>query len=99
MIGMDRVPGGIDPRDFVGKKLEEVEHAGDGDDGRIAEHFERLILRRERDPVLVDRQPGDENRQVKVDPGERRETESNPEEVELFHGGNMWRVHRLVTRF
>ena len=55
------------------------------------EHFERLILRRERDPMLVHGQAGDENRQVKIDAREGGEPECNPEEVELFHEGNMRR--------
>ena len=35
--------------------------------------------------MLVDRQAGDENGQVKIDPGERGEAEGDAKEVELFH--------------
>ena len=30
--GVDGVPGGIDPRNFVGEKFQEIEDAGNGDD-------------------------------------------------------------------
>ena len=43
--GMHCVPGGIHPGNFVGEKFEEIENAGDGDDDRVAQHFERLIRR------------------------------------------------------
>ena len=97
--GVNGVPGGVDPRNFIGEKLQEIEDARDRDDGRMAEHFERLILRRERDPMLVNRQTGDENGEVKIDPGEAGETERNPEKVELFHGGNMRGARRLSRSF
>jgi hypothetical protein len=34
---------------------------------RITKHFERLIGRRERDPMEMNRESGGENRQVKID--------------------------------
>jgi hypothetical protein len=40
--------------------------------------------------MLVHRQPGDEHREVKINACQRGEAECNPEQVELFHGGNMW---------
>ena len=97
--GVNGVPGGIDPRNFIGKKLQEIEHAGDRDDGGMAEDFERLILRRERDPMLIHRQAGDEDGQIKIDPGEGGQAECNPEKVELFHGGNMGRHVALSRAF
>ena len=41
--GVDGVPGGVDPRNFVREKFEEIKNAGDGNDHRITQHFERLI--------------------------------------------------------
>ena len=87
--GVHRIPRGVDPGNFVGKKFEKIEDAGDDDDGRMPERFERLVLRRERDPMLVHGQAGDEDREVKIDSREGGEPERHPEEVELFHGGNM----------
>jgi len=69
--GMNRVPGRIDPWNLVGKKLQEIQNAGDGDDGGMPEDLERFILRRERDPMLIDRETGQKNRPLKIDPCER----------------------------
>ena len=44
--GVHRVPGGVEPRNFVGKKLQKIENASDSDHPGISEDFERLILRR-----------------------------------------------------
>ena len=93
---MDRVPRGIDPRDFVREKFQEIKDARDDDDGGMTEHFERLVLRRERDPVLVDGETGHENRQVKIDAGERGETESYPEKAKLFHGAISTGLTRII---
>ena len=96
--GVDGVPDRIDPRNFVGEKFEEIENAGDGDDPGIAEDFERLVLWRQRDPVKMNGEPGDKNGQVKIDAGERSETERDGEQIELFHGGNIRRsVRRLKS--
>ena len=83
--GVNGVPGRIDPRDFVREKFEEIENARDRDDPGMAEDFERLIVRREDDPVLVYRQAGDEDGEVKIDPGETGQAERNAQKVESFH--------------
>ncbi len=83
--GVDGVPGGIDPRDLVGEKFEEIQNARDGDDDRLAENVERLISRRERDPMEMDRHTGRENRQVKVDASERGESERDTEKIQSIH--------------
>jgi hypothetical protein len=80
------VPGGIDPRDFVGNKFQEIENASDGDDHGIAEDFERLIRGCESDPVEMNGQTGGENGEVKIDPGEAGESERHPEKMHFFHG-------------
>jgi len=64
---MNRVPGGIEPWNLVGEKLQEIENASDGNDPRVSEHFERLILLGERDPMEMDRKSGNKNGQIKVD--------------------------------
>ena len=92
---VDRVPRRIDPGNLVGEKFEEIEDTRDRDDDRISQHFERLVLRRECDPMLVHGETGYENGQVKIDPRQRGEAKGNPEKVELFHGGNMKRPLQL----
>ena len=83
--GMNGVPSGVDPRNFVGEKFEEIKNARDRYNHRISEHFERLIGRRERDPVEMNGEAGSENRQVKINAGEASKAEGDTEKVELFH--------------
>ena len=83
--GVNGVPGRIHPRDFVREKFEEIENARDRDDPGMAEDFERLIVRREDDPVQVYRQAGDEDGEVKIDPGETGQAERHAQKVESFH--------------
>ena len=85
--GVNGVPRGIDPRNLVGEKFEEIENAGDCNNRRVAQDFERLIGRRERDPVEMDGQSGDENREIEVDAGQASQAERDGEEIELFHEG------------
>jgi len=40
------IPHRINPRDFIGKELQEIENASDGDDPRITKDLQRLLLRR-----------------------------------------------------
>ena len=47
-----------------------------------------MIGGREDNPVLMNRETGGENRQVKVNPGEAGETERDPEQLELVHEKN-----------
>ena len=86
---MDRIPGGIDPRNFVGEKLQYVERAGDPEDERIAEDGERLIFGREDDPMEMNGEAGDEDGQVKINAGEAGETEGDAKQLELIHEGIM----------
>ena len=83
--GVHGVPDRIDPRNFVGQEFEQVEAAGDADDPGIGQNIERLILRPECDPVEMDRQTGDEHRQIQIDPGERGEPERDGKEVQSIH--------------
>src|SRR5256886_12751414 len=87
--GMDRVPGGIEPRDLVGKKFQDVEDTGNGDDPRLPEDFERLVIRRERDPMEMNGEARGENREVKIDPGEAGEPERDAQEIESIHARNI----------
>src|SRR5471030_3135303 len=73
--GVNGVPGRIHPRDFIREKLEEIENARDRDDPRMAQDFERMIVRRQDDPVLIDREAGYEDGEVKIDPGETSQAE------------------------
>ena len=79
------VPGGIDPGNLVGEKFEEIENTGERHDPRLAKDFERLVIRRENDPVLIDRETGDKDGEVKVNSGETGQTERNAQKVESFH--------------
>ena len=82
---VDNVPCGIDPRNFVREKFEEIENARDRDDPRMAEDFERMIVRREDNPVQVYREAGDENGEVKIDPGETGQAKRDAQKIESFH--------------
>ena len=64
--GVDGVPGGIDPRNFISKELQQKKYASDGDDKRITQNGERFIRGRERDPVLMNGEAGGENSQIKI---------------------------------
>ena len=74
------------PREFYPRKIRAIENTGDADDPLVAEDFERLILRRESDPVKMDCKARGKNSQVKINPCERGETERNAEDVQSFHG-------------
>ncbi len=82
---MNRVPHRINPRNFIREEFQEIQNAGDCDDPRVTEDLERLVLRRKRDPVKVNCEAGDENCQVKINPGERGKTERDREKIESFH--------------
>ncbi len=95
--GMHCVPDGIHPRNLIGEKFEEIENTGDADDPRVTEDFERLILRRESDPVEMNGEPSCKNGEVKIDPRERSEAERDSEQIESLHEANM-RPRRLMSR-
>ena len=82
---VEGVPGGIEPRNFVGEKFKEIKNAGDDDDPGVAEDFERLEIRGEDDPVLMDGEAGDENGQVKIEAGETGEAERDAQQAKSFH--------------
>ena len=84
--GVHDIPRSVDPRYFIGEKLEEVQNARNADDERIAERLERLVSGRERDPMLIDREPGDKDGEVKIHTCEAGETERDAENVKPFHG-------------
>ena len=86
--GMNAVPGGIDPWNFVGEKFENVKRARDPDNQRVAEHLERMIGGREDNPVLMNCGTGGENRQIKINACKAGETERDPEQLELVHEKN-----------
>ena len=78
---MHRVPGGIEPWNFVGKKLQKIQNTGNRDDPGISEGLQRLVLRRESDPVKMDGQPGNENREIKVDASQAGQAECNRKKI------------------
>ena len=89
------VPNGVDPRDFISEKFQEIQNAGNCDDPWVTEDLERLVLRRKRDPMKVNCEAGDENSQVKINPGERGKTESDRKKIEFLHGENILADDRL----
>ena len=86
---VNSIPGRVHPRNFIGEKFEEIENARDRNDPRISEHFERLIGRRERDPVEMNGEASGENRQIKVDAGEASKAERDRKKIQLFHARNI----------
>lgn len=87
--GVDRVPDRIEPWNLVCEEFKEIENAGDADNPRVAENFERLILRREGYPMKMNCKPGGKNGEVKIDASQSREAEGNREEIQSFHEGNI----------
>jgi hypothetical protein len=83
--GVHRIPGRIDPLDFVREKFEEVEDARDGDDPGMAEDLEGVVVGRKNDPMLIDGEAGDEDGQVEIDPGEARQAERDTQKIKLIH--------------
>ena len=88
---VDGVPGGVNPGNFVGEKFQKIKNARDGDDHGMAQRFERLISRREGDPVEMDGETGDENGEVEINASETSQAESDAEEMKFFHAGNYQR--------
>jgi len=78
---VDGVPGGIDPRDFIREKLEDIERAGDPENQRTAKDGERLVLRRKNDPLLLNRQAGDKNGEIKIHPRKAGQAESDSKQL------------------
>ena len=50
---MERIIGGIDPRDFVREKFHDIERPRDGNHPRIAEHEKILEVGRQDHPSKV----------------------------------------------
>ena len=97
--GVNGVPSGVDLRNFVGEKFQEVERARDPEDERVAEERERLIFGREDDPVEMNGEAGDEDSQVQIHAGEAGEAEGDAKQLELIHEGNYAGGRGEVTRF
>ena len=70
---MHSVPGGVEPRNLVGEEFQKIENPSNSDYPEVPEDFERLILWCESDPVEMDGKPGNENREIKVDPSQARQ--------------------------
>ena len=87
--GMDGVPGRVDPRDFIGEELQQIERTRDPKNEWIAEDAERLVGRAEHDPMLVDRQAGHKNREIKIETSEAGKAERDTKELQLIHAGTM----------
>ncbi len=81
--------------EFCPQKFEEIKNASDRNNHRIPKHFERLIGRRERDPMEMNGEAGGENRQVKIDAGEAGQAERDGKKVKLFHVRNIGAAESL----
>jgi len=93
--GVDCVPSGVDPWNFVREKFEEIKNARDDNNHGVAKDVERLICRSERDPMEMNGEAGGEHRQVKIDAGEASKAESDGKQVQFFHGEIIGRGARL----
>jgi hypothetical protein len=92
---MDGIPHGIHPRYFVGEEFQEIQNTGDGNNPRVAEDLKGLVLRRQRDPVKMNGESGNENSQIEIDTGKRGETERDSKQVQLLHEKNIVRGELL----
>src|SRR5207249_1040375 len=86
-----------DPGNFVGKKFDEKKHARDRDHRRMREDVEPLVLREQHDPMLVNREAGEKNGEVKIDAREAGESERDGEKLQRFHFEKI-SAHRLPMR-
>lgn len=80
-----RVPSRVEPWNFISKKFQKIQNAGDRNDRRVSEDLQRLILRRERDPVEMDGESSNENREVKIDAGQAGQTQRDSKKIQSFH--------------
>src|SRR6266403_310411 len=83
--GVNCVPDRIDPRNFVGQKLEKIKNAGNRNDPRVTKHIERLVIRCQRDPVKMNGESGGEHGQIKINAGERGQSECHREQIQSLH--------------
>jgi hypothetical protein len=83
--GVDGIPKGIDPGNFVGKKFEDKEETGSDEDGIISEDGEIGKFIGKGEEVEADGEPGDEGGEVEVDAGEGGEAEGDGEGIEDVH--------------
>src|SRR2546423_15294380 len=88
--GVHRIPDGIHPWNLVGEKFEKIENTGDANDPGIAQDVERLILRRQGDPVEMDGQPSSKDSEVKIDTCQRSETERDGHKIHSFNGEQLY---------
>jgi hypothetical protein len=79
--GMDSVPDGINPGNFIREKLEEKKNTGDDNDDWLAQDSERLILRGKNDPVEMNGKAGGENGEVKIESRQTRKSERDAQEI------------------
>src|SRR5438132_10569210 len=86
---VNSIPGGVDPRNFVCEKFEEIKNAGDRNNRRMPQHFERLIGRCESNPVEMNGQSGGENREIKVDASQASQAERDSKQVQFLHVKSM----------
>jgi len=94
------VPDRIDPRNFIGEKFEKIESASNCDDPWVPEDLQRLILWRQSDPVKMNCQASDENREIKVDAGKRGKPQRDRKQVKFFHAEIIqcrYKVKRVTT--
>ena len=84
--GVHRIPGRVNPRNFVRRELHGKEQSGSRQDPRISQHFQPLVFRGEGDPIKADGQTGEKDGQVKIQPGQSGQADRDTEKLEDFHG-------------
>ena len=83
--GMDSVPNRINPRNLIGEKLEQEENSRNDNDGWLAKNAQRLVLRRQNNPMEVNSEAGREDGQVKVEARQTSKSERDTQEIKPFH--------------
>jgi hypothetical protein len=64
----------------------------------MSEDVERLVGGGERDPMVVNREAGNENGEIKIDPGKRGQTEGDGEEIQSVHAKLSARSKTAATK-
>ena len=87
--GVDGVPSGVDPRNLVGEKFDQIQHPRDRENHGMPKHLESLQRRRQRNPIKPQGQTSHENREVEIQACKGSQTQRDGEHFKDFHAPNI----------